>query len=170
MCDSFQDDIRMWLWWRLSECQCVQLDTNQNKKVMSILYDDVFLSFSTLQKRPPPSCSYYFLWQHRTGSTLARVMACCRQYQAITWDNVHLSSARYRGIHLRPLEARYLSAIGEIIKMYELQTSVVSTMRFREDKVGSLHEYNVCLKVEGKYFVLPIYQFATEVFIRLLVH
>ena len=31
------------------------------------------------------------MWWHRSGSTLAQVMACCWRQQAISWTNVHLS-------------------------------------------------------------------------------
>ena len=42
------------------------------------------------------------IWQQRSWSTLAQVMACCL-HQAITWTNVDLSSVRSSGIHLRAI-------------------------------------------------------------------
>ena len=41
------------------------------------------------------------IWWHRSGSTLAQVMACW--HQAITWTNVDLSSVRSSDIHLRAI-------------------------------------------------------------------
>ena len=52
-------------------------------------------------------CSIYSLrptdaiWRHRSGSTLAQVIAWW--HQAITWTNVNLSSVRSSGIHLRAI-------------------------------------------------------------------
>ena len=45
------------------------------------------------------------IWRHRSGSTLAQVMACCLtgRHQAITWTNVDLSLVRSSGIHLRAI-------------------------------------------------------------------
>ena len=38
------------------------------------------------------------IWQHRSGSALAQIMACC--LMAITWTNVYLLSNVFCGIHL----------------------------------------------------------------------
>ena len=42
-------------------------------------------------------------WQHRSGSPLARVMACCLMHQAITWTNVDWSSVKSSDIHIRAI-------------------------------------------------------------------
>ena len=41
--------------------------------------------------------------RHRSGSTLAQVMACCLTAPVITWTNVDLSSNKSHEIHLRTL-------------------------------------------------------------------
>ena len=58
------------------------------------------------------------IWQHRTGSALAQVMAFC---QAITWANVDLSLVRSCGIHLREISQEMLktSILDMSLKMID---------------------------------------------------
>ena len=50
-----------------------------------------------------PSPASDTIWQHRSWSTLAQVMACCLQHQAITWTNVDFWSVRFLGTHPRAI-------------------------------------------------------------------
>ena len=43
------------------------------------------------------------IWRQRSGSTLARVMACYWRHQAITWTHVDLSPVKSCGTHRREL-------------------------------------------------------------------
>ena len=96
-CREFNDDINIsnWFTWNkmctVSNFPCPILKVLKSTQVTLIPS-----SYVPLNSLWPGDA----IWRHRSGSTLAQVMACCLMAPGHYWTNVDLSSVRYRGIHL----------------------------------------------------------------------
>ena len=86
------------------------------KKNKGIMYDEPENVVSQLNSLWPSDA----IWQHKTGSTLAQVMACCLMAPAITWTIIDLSSVRSSDNHLRVISQEIVQpSITEInMKIY----------------------------------------------------
>ena len=79
-------------WWQTSKLR--QFVTPVTVKLFSFSIMNMLASLTSMW----PSAA---IWQHRSGSIFAQVMACCVMHQVITWTNIDLSSVRSSDICLR---------------------------------------------------------------------
>ena len=106
---KFEGKYRNILWNICTSISCLQ---NVTHFVQALVFNSLWNSDIT--------------WWHRSGSTLAQVMACCLtapNYYLKSWTNVDFSLVRFCGIHLR---ASYYCVQYNELENYSLKITATS--------------------------------------------